>query len=168
MHSLCLPLGIREASLALVGDTGDAASYNGRNVSSQIRNHVAAERIRVTGKLPLQQVAQEVARFDAFLFPMDVGATTRSGTLPLPLGSGVPVVAFRGVDTGPLFVADENIVFASTLTGSAFADAATRLHNDSVLRDRVIAGGRRLYQEHLSWEAVGDQFLSLTLKRSAP
>ncbi len=150
---------VPHARLVLVGDSGAGATAFAREFEARLRAHPAAARIVATGKRPLPEVAARVAELDVFLFAMDVGATTRSSTLPLPLGSGVPVVASRGRETGPLFVADESVVFAEELSGPAFARAAERLRSDAALRERVARGGRALFQEHLAWGRLGDRIL---------
>lgn len=140
------------ASLHLIGAPGN--SHYARLVSDKIRTHPARDRIHVTGLLSLMDVAAAIAALDVFLFTMDVGATTRSSTLPVALGSGVPVVAFRGVETAPLFVEDRNIVFAPALNGRSFGEAILRLHQDRAFAGRVGAGGRELFEETLSWEKI--------------
>ena len=154
------------ARLMLIGDFGEPGNRRRRALSEKIRDSPAAAHIQLTGRLLLPDVAEAVADLDAYLFPMDVGATTRSSTLPLPLGAGVPVIALRGRDTGPLFVADENIVFADELTGVAFADAVLRLIKEPGLAETVSAGGRRLYRDHLDWAVLAGRTLDLLLGSS--
>ncbi len=144
---------VPEAELHLIGDLGPPRPELNR-LRASIAAHPAADRVRVTGKLPLARIGPEVARLNVFLFPMDSGANTRSGTLPLALGSGVPVVAICGHETGTIFVGDENVVFADALSGEAFARAALRLHREPGLAERVVAGGRHLYEQRLSWPAL--------------
>lgn len=148
------------AELVLLGDLAAKKGSREKQFHDAIDRHPAASRIRVPGRLELADVAREVAELDVYLFPMVTGANTRSGTLPVALGSGVPVVAIRGVETDPLFVDGENIVLAESLSGSAFARAALRLIDDAALAARVSAGGGSLYRERLSWEKIGDQFLT--------
>jgi len=91
---------------------------------------------------------------------METGANTRSSTLPLALGSGVPVVATRGRETDDLFVDQENIVLADALEGDAFAAATLRIVNDKALSERVSRGAETLYRDHLSWQRIGDRLLA--------
>jgi glycosyltransferase involved in cell wall biosynthesis len=146
---------IPRARLLLIGDLGDPAQPRHRRLFERIRAHPAADRIVVTGKLDLRKVSDAIAHLDVFLFPMDVGATTRSGTLPVALGSGIPVVATRGIDTDPIFVPDENVVFAEDLGPRALADAVVRLRGDPALRRAVSEGARALYRSDLDWTVVG-------------
>ena len=115
----------------------------------------------MTESLPLAEIASEIADLDLYLFPMDTGANTRSGTLPVALGAGVPVITIRGSETdASLFRADENVTFASDLTAAAFAEAALSLLRNRVLLERVGQGGRQLYEEHVSWERIADRLLA--------
>jgi glycosyltransferase involved in cell wall biosynthesis len=149
------------AELVLIGDLGPPERPRVRAILEAISRHPARARIRVTGRLSLAQIAEEMSRLDLYLFPMETGANTRSGTLPVALGSGLPTVAVRGPDTDlALFRGDENIVFAPELTASAFADAALRLLADPVALARVGEGGRRLYTEHISWARIADRLLA--------
>jgi glycosyltransferase involved in cell wall biosynthesis len=149
-----------DATLSLIGDLGRPENPAARQLAERIAASTVRERIQVTGRLPLAQVADAVAALDLYLFPMDTGANTRSGTLPLALGAGVPVVAISGSETDPLFVDGDNVLFAGALTETAFAQTALRLLDDASLAERVARGGRRLYEQHLSWERIGEAFLA--------
>ena len=148
------------AELVLIGDLGPPDRRGVKEIKDALRRHPAAGRIRVTGKLPLSRIAAEVAALDVYLFPMNTGANTRSGTLPVALGSGLPVVATLGRETDvDLFRDGENIVFARGLDGAAFADATLRLLRDPALFARVAAGASRLHADHLSWPSIVDRLL---------
>ena len=149
------------ARLVIMGDLGPVDHPNVVRIRDEVARHHASDRIRMTGKLPLAEIASEIADLDLYLFPMDTGANTRSGTLPVALGAGVPVVTIRGSETdASLFRADENVTFASDLTAAAFAEAALNLLRNRVLLERVGQGGRQLYEEHVSWERIADRLLA--------
>ncbi|HMF42461.1 MAG TPA: glycosyltransferase family 4 protein [Polyangia bacterium] len=151
---------VPRAELVFIGDLGPNDQPTVRALIERVRRHPAADRIRITGKLPLAGVARGIAELAAYLFPMDTGANTRSGTLPVALGSGVPVVATRGLETDPsLFRDGENVMFASGLEGQAFAKATLQLLQDPALAARIGAGGRDLYARHLAWDRIADQLL---------
>jgi glycosyltransferase involved in cell wall biosynthesis len=152
-----------DAELLLIGDLGPRDSERFRQLEARIAASPAARRIRLTGKLALAQIAEAVASLDVYLFAMNTGANTRSGTLPLALGSGVPVVAIRGSETDPLFVDRQNVLFAEGLSGPAFADGARKILADPELAGRLSEGGRRLYRENLSWEKIVDTLLAHTI-----
>jgi glycosyltransferase involved in cell wall biosynthesis len=150
-----------DAELIVIGDLGDPEAAHVRALQEAIAAHPNQRGIRVTGKLDLPAVAREVAAMDIYLFPMTSGANTRSSTLPLALGTGLPVVAIDSYETDPIFVDGENVLFAPALTGEAFADAVLRIAEDRVLAARLSEGALALYREHLAWEKIADQLLSL-------
>ena len=115
----------------------------------------------MTGKLSLPEIALQMAALDLYLFPMDTGANTRSSTLPVALGSRLPVIALSGIETDiGLFRDGENIVFAREMTGSAFAEAALQLLSDPAALERIAQGGRELYDTHLTWPRITDHLLA--------
>jgi glycosyltransferase involved in cell wall biosynthesis len=151
------------AELVLLGDLGSSDHPRVLEIMDDVSAHPCKERIRMTGRLPLARIADEIAKLDLYLFPMSTGANSRSGTLPVALGSGVPIVAVSGTETDPLlFRSNENVAFAEELSGPAFAEAALSLLRNPALRAQVAEGGRRLYEEHLSWPKIADQLLAAT------
>jgi glycosyltransferase involved in cell wall biosynthesis len=148
------------SELVIVGDLGGRENARFAAFASAVDRHPARAQIRLTGKLTLEEVAAEMAALDVYLFPMTTGANTRSGTLPVALGTGLPVVAIRGPETdADLFHDAENISFADALTGEAFARSALAIIDDPALAARLSAGARRLYDEHLEWEHLVDEIL---------
>ena len=145
-----------EASLSLLGDIGKTSDASTGGIRTRMAADLKTGRIRLPGKQSLSQIAREIAELDVYLFPMTTGANTRSGTLPLALGAGLPVIAVIGQETDSLFVDGDNIIFASAMKPGAFAHAALRVFSDDSLRDRVSKGARHLYDQHLSWERIGD------------
>jgi len=148
-----------EAELVLIGDLGPAEAIRVRSIEDAARRHPAAPKIRITGKLSLPEIAREVAALDVYLFPMNTGANTRSGTLPVALGSGLPVVAVRGIETDASLFSGDNMVIASELSGPAFATAALALLRDRARMTSVGEGARRLFLEYLSWSRIVDCLL---------
>jgi glycosyltransferase involved in cell wall biosynthesis len=148
-----------DAELLLMGDLGPRRPAL-QALEAQIADTKLGDRIRLTGKLSLPEVSRLVASLDLYLFPMDTGANTRSSTLPLALGAGVPVVAVSGRDTDSLFAHGRNVYYADDLTGPAFARAALSVLADPALAARLAAGGRALFDEHLAWDRIVDAFLA--------
>ncbi len=152
---------IPAAELVLMGDLGPPDQPSVRAVLEAVERHPAKHQIRLTGRLSLSEVAVETAGLDLYLFAMSTGANTRSSTLPSALGSGIPTVTVRGIETDlSLFRDGDNVVFAEAMTGAAFAAASLRLLKDPIALARVGEGGRRLYSECLSWERIGDSLLA--------
>jgi glycosyltransferase involved in cell wall biosynthesis len=149
------------AELVLIGDLGPPDLATVKEISDALARHPARDRIRVTGKLPLREIAAEVAALDVYLFPMNTGANTRSGTLPVALGSGLPTVSILGAESDPgLFRDGENIVVASDLTADAFASATLRVLRDPALQARVGEGARQFYDQYVSWARITDDLLA--------
>jgi glycosyltransferase involved in cell wall biosynthesis len=152
---------IPAAELVLIGDLGPPDQRGVRVILDAIARHPAKARIRMTGRLSLPEIASEMAALDLYLFPMSTGANTRSSTLPVALGSGLPIVAVRGSETDlSLFRDGENVVFAREMTGAAFAEASLRLLRDPAALGRVAEGGRRLYETHLTWNRITEHLLA--------
>jgi glycosyltransferase involved in cell wall biosynthesis len=149
------------AELVLMGDLGPSDHPRVLEIMNAVSKHPHKGRIRMTGRLPLAQIATEMAKLDLYLFAMNTGANTRSGTLPVALGSGVPIIAVRGIETDPLlFRSNETVVFADDLSGTAFGEAALSLLRNPILRKQVAEGGRRLYAEQMNWERIADRLLA--------
>jgi glycosyltransferase involved in cell wall biosynthesis len=149
-----------QSELVIIGDLGGAQDARLMAFRAAVERHPARAQIRLTGKLTLHEVAAEMAALDVYLFPMNTGANTRSSTLPVAMGTGLPVVAIRGAETdADLFRDGDNISFADALTGDAFARAALAIIDDPALAARLSAGARRLYDEHLEWERLVDGLL---------
>jgi glycosyltransferase involved in cell wall biosynthesis len=149
-----------EAELVLLGNLADSSDPRLKAFHDTVAQHPARHAIRIPGKQELDDVAREIAQLDVYLFPMLTGANTRSGTLPVALGTGLPVVAIKGVETDSLFVDGENIAFADSLTGEAFAAAVLAIAERADLGAKLSAGAAALFERDLSWRRIGDQFLA--------
>jgi glycosyltransferase involved in cell wall biosynthesis len=148
-----------EAELWLLGDMLARQDRMTRAFVEAVASHPARDRIRIPGKQPLDVVAATLASFDVFLFPMDTGANTRSSTLPLALGSGIPVVATRGPETDDVFQDGRNVLFARALSGQAFSDSVFRLRREPALVASLSRGARALHDRHFGWSAIVDALL---------
>jgi glycosyltransferase involved in cell wall biosynthesis len=149
------------AELLIIGDLGSPDARHVRQVIDAVRHHEASNKIRLTGKLPLDDIAREIADLDLYLFPVDTGANTRSGTLPVALGTGLPVVAFDGPETDhSFFRSGENIVLVPELTASAFSDATLRLLRNPSQAAQVGSGARVQYERHLTWDRITEHLLN--------
>lgn len=151
---------VPEAELWLLGDLLARDNRMTRRFVDAVSAHPAADRIRLPGKQSLTDIAAAIASLHVYLFVMDTGANTRSGTLPVALGSGVPVVATRGAETDAVFENERNVLFAPSLSGEAFAEAVMRVRNDSELAAVLSRGARALYAEHLAWPRIADAVIA--------
>ncbi len=150
---------VPDAELWLLGDMLAREDRMTRDFVTVIASHPARDCIHIPGKQPLGTVAATLASFHAFLFPMDTGANTRSSTLPLALGSGVPVVATRGPETDDVFQDGRNLLLAPSLSGEAFASSVLRLRREPALAARLSEGAVALHEGHLSWPRIVDALL---------
>jgi glycosyltransferase involved in cell wall biosynthesis len=150
---------VPDAELWLLGDMLGRQDRRTRHFVRAVAAHPARDRIHMPGKQPLVIVAEIVASFHAFLFVMESGATTRSSTLPLALGSGVPVIATRGPETDDVFQDGHNLLFAPSLSGEAFADSVLRLREEPDLAAKVSQGALALHDRCLSWPRIVDCLL---------
>lgn len=147
-----------DTELVLIGDLGTDASPSYRALKAAVARSSATTHIRLTGALPLSAVAEEIAALDVYLFPDEGGPTTRSSTLPIAFGSGIPVVATCGPNTPrDFFVDGQSLAFAEGMTPLALAAAALRVLEDPSWAATLSRGGRALYERHLSWDAIADQ-----------
>ena len=149
-----------EAELVILGDLGDRARPHVMKFHDAVLRHPGRDRIHLLGKQPLDDIAREMAALDVYLFPMMTGANTRSSTLPVALGTGLPVVAVKGVETDAVFVDHENVLFADQLSGDSFAAAVLALAQPDGLAERISRGALALYDAHLRWDRIGDQLLN--------
>jgi glycosyltransferase involved in cell wall biosynthesis len=149
------------SELVVIGDVGGRGDRRTAAFYEAVARHPAADRIQLTGRLSLPDAAEQMANLDVYLFPMTTGANTRSSTLPVAFGAGVPVVALRGSNTDEaLFHDRDNVLFARALTADAFAAAALEIFDDPELARNLEAGERRLYDQHLAWPVIVDAFLA--------
>jgi glycosyltransferase involved in cell wall biosynthesis len=149
------------SELVVIGDVGGRGDRRTAALYEAVARHPAADRIHLTGKLSLPDAAEQMANVDVYLFPMTTGANTRSSTLPVAFGCGVPVVALHGSNTDDaLFHDRENLLFAPALTAEAFATAALEILDSPELARRLAEGARRLYDQHLAWPVIVDAFLA--------
>ena len=91
-----------DAELVILGDLGADSDPRLRAFRRAIAEHPAAANIRTPGKQDLATIAGEIAELDVYLFPMHTGANTRSSTLPVALGTGLPVVRSGCRDRRPV------------------------------------------------------------------
>jgi glycosyltransferase involved in cell wall biosynthesis len=167
-EDLCKEPAVAAApELLIIGDLGAPTNRAVKALRDRVSASPAARHIRVTGKLPLREIAQAVASLNVYLFPMTTGANTRSSTLPVPLAAGVPVVAIRGHETDAIFEHGRNVYFASGLNGPAFAQAAIDLFRNPDLASRIAEGGRRLHDQHLAWNRTGEALMEAISRTEA-
>jgi glycosyltransferase involved in cell wall biosynthesis len=112
--------------------------------------------MRWTGYLPQRDLSCALGALDVYIHTRDVGASTRSTALAAALAHGVPIVAYRGPETGGLFVDGENILLAPGGDPQALL-----VLSSPDLRARLIAGTRELYRRRFTWTVIAQQILDV-------
>jgi len=108
----------------------------------------ASGRIRATGRLAADSVAQHLSACDLMLQPFPDGASTRRGSLMAGLALGVPVVSNLGPASEPLWREHEAIGLADdTESLPAMVD---QLLSSPDARQALGVRGRTLYEGHFS------------------
>jgi polysaccharide biosynthesis protein PslF len=151
---------IHSAHLALLGGL-PSDSPRRPSVVALARGAGVAERMVWTGYLPQRALSQALATLDIYVHTRDAGASTRSTVLATALAHGLPIVAYRGPETGPLFVDGENILLAPPGNAQALADRVAQALASPELRSRLSAGARQLYREHFTWGSIARQYLDV-------
>jgi glycosyltransferase involved in cell wall biosynthesis len=106
----------------------------------------AADRIRSTGRLRVNRVAEHMRRCDALLQLYPDGASAARGTLIGALASGVPVVTTSGPATDRLLLDSAAMLFPSG-SPESIRDAIELLRNDPALCRELAALAQNLYRE---------------------
>ncbi len=97
---------------------------------------------------------------DLFLLPDyagpngEGGTCTKSGSLAAAFAAGLPVAGVRGDMTNSLLRHGENIWLAPAGNAAGIEQALRLLLSDASLRSRLQAGGRQLFETHLSWRQI--------------
>jgi len=118
-----------------------------------------AERIRWSDALSPADLSRGLHALDVYVHTHSAGASTRSTTLASALAHGLPVVAYRGAETSPLFVDGENILLAPRGDVFALIEGVHRLLDSPDLRAHLSRGARDLYLRCLTWDSIARQFL---------
>ena len=105
-------------------------------------------------------ITPTITRWATAVAAMPSRASGRSRTaLAAALAHGLPVVAYRGVETASPFVDGDNILLAPRDDTAALAACTARVLGSPELRRRLSAGARDLYCRHFTWHAIAQRFL---------
>lgn len=124
----------------------------GRNPSPRLSRRGEMAGVCVTGTVP--DVRPYMRGALALLVPMRVGGGTRLKILEA-FAARVPVIStalgIEGIDATP------NVHYLRAESAEEFADAASRLREDSGIRRSLVQSAFELASERYSWDAVGDE-----------
>jgi glycosyltransferase involved in cell wall biosynthesis len=108
--------------------------------------------VHVTGFV--EDIRPFMAAASVYVVPLRLGVGIR-GKILEAWGMAMPVVATTVACAGLRYRDGENILVADA--PNMFADHVVRLLRDPALRERLGRGGRRVAEEHYSWEAAASQ-----------
>lgn len=156
---------VRAAAL-VVGQTPAArfvllGDWHGDQAAATRLDALARElgaRVEITGPLPAEEVARRLSEARVFVSTYTESLSLGSGGLAAALGHGAVVVAYEGARLSPPLVAGTHLLVAPRDPTGLAGAIATAL---SEAADAVGAGGRALYEEAASWEAIGARFEEL-------
>lgn len=119
------------------------------------------------GVLPADQVGTELARSDVLLFVRGHVSTRRSSALA-GIACGLPLVAYRGAETGPP-ITEAGLLLAAEGDRNGLAQALAHVLTDRRFREDLAELSRRTYGRYFSWEAIAARYVeALNSPNSGP
>ena len=114
------------------------------------------------GPLPAEEVSRRFSAMDVYLAAFTDGVSTRRTSLMTSLQHGIATVGTDGINTDTLFreANGEALLLAPVGDDAAFATQTLKLIRDPELRQRIGAGGKRLYDTRFDWKPVVQSFLA--------
>ncbi|MBI3450694.1 MAG: glycosyltransferase family 4 protein [Acidobacteria bacterium] len=109
-----------------------------------------ADRIAITGSLPVDEVASHVRACDVMIQPYADGVTTRRGTLMASLALGVPIVTNLGPLSEPIWVGSDVLSVAADPRPASIVAAAERLLSRPETWEDRGRRGKAFYEERFS------------------
>jgi glycosyltransferase involved in cell wall biosynthesis len=148
------------ARLALLGGLAHD-EFRKASLMARARDLGVEDRIVWTGYLPPERLSLALSALDVYVHTQDIGASTRSTTLATALAHGLPVVAYRGAETAPIFVDRENVLLVSSRAVPDLAAGIRQVLESADLRERLETGAQELYQRYFTWHSIARAFLQV-------
>ncbi|HZP34549.1 MAG TPA: glycosyltransferase [Candidatus Acidoferrales bacterium] len=147
-------LKIRELQLVVVGrGATQAESLLRRGLSG------TGVSVRVVGVRSGAEISSALCSSDVFLFVRG-GLSTRRGSGLAALGCGLPVVAYRGEETGfPL--TDAGIVFVPEGDVELLGDELARVLLDRELRLQMSERNLAVFRQWFSWDQIASRWIGV-------
>lgn len=137
---------------------GERGPRGGDAVLDALHAAGIASAVEVTGYLPPAAVAARLAAVRVGLALHEMGISGRRGTVSAMLASGLPVVAARGLETDPWFLAGEGVIIAGDAARpdpERVAEALIEVIDDPPgVHQRRRAAALSGYLAHSSWQAL--------------
>ena len=113
--------------------------------------------IQVRGLVPAEEVSRLLASSEVLLFVRGA-ISSRRGSGLAGIACGLPVVAYRGVETG-FPITEAGVVLVPRDDLAALADALIQVLGDEGLRQSLRGKGLKVYRQWFSWDAIADRVL---------
>lgn len=112
--------------------------------------------VECLGVVPSRAVSRALAATDALLF-LRSGASTRRGSMIAGIANGIPIVAYEGLETGPL-IRRSGVLLAKEGDTVAAADRLLAIATDPELREILAARNEDVYRRVFSWSAIASSY----------
>jgi glycosyltransferase involved in cell wall biosynthesis len=119
----------------------------------------AGVEVEVLGLLSPEQVARVLSRADALLFVRG-GVSSRRGSAIAGIACGLPVVGYRGEETG-FPITQAGVLLVPKGDRAALAEALGRVLAEDWLRGELQKRSREAHRRYFSWDVISDSFLRL-------
>ena len=117
----------------------------------------AEVRLKVDGLCSSREISTELSCCDALLFARGA-LSSRRGSGVAAIACGLPIVAFRGRETGfPL--TEAGIVFVAENDADSLGNELARVLLDRELRSLLSERNLRVFREWFSWDRIADRWI---------
>ena len=138
----------RDVTIDIVGPAiGQIGDDERAAIAADAERRGVADRVRLTGAIPLDQLMPAYRTYDMFVLPTRPGEGIPR-VLMEAMAAGLPVITTNVAGIGSLVEHERNGLLIGDGDGCAIAAAVSRLIVDADLRRRLIAGGYQTAQAH--------------------
>ncbi len=124
--------------------------------------------LRNTGKMSAEDIYHALSLGNIAFLPEPVnaqfegGSSNKSTALACVFSLGVPIIGIKGDMNNVLLKDNENILLANlNESDSLYKALKNALNTEGVVSEQLGRNAHAIYQNALSWEVIGQQFLSL-------
>lgn len=110
--------------------------------------------VEVRGIIPEDQVSQILSSSSVLLYVRD-GASSRRGTVVAAIVHGLPIVTYRGEETG-LPLMEAGILTAPFGDAERLGDLLGEIHDEPETSDRLRSENRSATEKYFSWEQIAE------------
>ena len=156
-----ISLDIVGPTIGLIGDDEKAA------IESDAAQRGVAERIRLVGAVPLDQLMSKYRDYDYFILPTQPGEGIPRVLLEA-MANGLPIVTTDVSGITSLITNGENGVLIPDASSTAVANGVKMLVTDGTLRRRIIQGGYATARKHTLEQQAADIMQSVERELRVP